>query len=244
MPKLTRKSYTRKLMLVGGSVFASVALISTGFAAFIISNNASRTIDSNVQIGMISTASLEFDSLEIVGNNSFKFDGAPLDNEGRVTTSQGEEENLSITFSGKIKNAQYLDRCTVQLTVPSGLEAAVNKNYIVLPECALTETTVSVGQPSANNVVDFTYTITFEWGSAFGGINPSLFFDSYTASDLDGKKGREYSQEEVINKLADFRITMFGIERTDNTTFIPEDYNASAVEDNNVYKVVFTAYTN
>ena len=244
MPKLTRKSYTRKLILVGGSVFASVALISTGFAAFIISNNASRTIDSNVEIGMISTASLEFDAVDFVGANSFKFDGAPLDNEGRVTTSSGEEENLSVTISGKIKNAQYLDRCTVQLTVPSGLSAAVAKNYIVLPECALNETTVTVGQPSANNVVDFTYTITFEWGDAFGGINPSLFFDSYVAEDLNGKKGREYTQEEVINALADFRITMFGIERTDTTTYVPEDYNASAVEDNNVYKVVFTAYTN
>ena len=243
MPKLTRKTYTRKLIVVGGLVFASVALISTGFAAFIISNNAKKDVNSNVQIGTIATASLEFEDVAITDNKSFKFDGAAGDNEGRVTTSSGEAENLSITITGKIKNAQYLNRCTAQLTVPAGLQEAVTKKYIVLPECALNEEEVEFGTPSANNVVDFSYTVTFAWGAAFGGINPSLFFDSYEATDADGKKGRDYSQQEVIDALADFRMTMFGITPA-GAEVTPEDYNADAVADNNVYKVTFTAYTN
>ena len=244
MPKLTRKTYTRKLIAVGGLVFASVALISTGFAAFIISNNAKAEANSNVEIGTISTASLEFDAVSIVDNKSFKFDGALGDNEGRVTTSAGQAENLSITITGKIKNAQYLNKCTAKLTVPAGLQAAVDKKYIVLPECASTEVEVTTGTPSANNIVEFTYTVEFAWGDAFGNINPSLFFDSYEATDANGKVGRDYTQQEVIDTLADFRITMFAIERTDSTQYIEEDYNADAVADNNKYKVTFTAYTN
>ena len=221
MPKLTRKTYTRKLIAVGGLVFASVALISTGFAAFIISNNAKADANSNVEIGTISTASLEFDAVSIVDNKSFKFDGAAGDNEGRVTTSAGQAENLSIT-----------------------IQAAVDKKYIVLPECASTEVEVTTGTPSANNIVEFTYTVEFAWGDAFGNINPSIFFDSYDATDANGKVGRDYTQQEVIDTLADFRITMFAIERTDSTQYIEEDYNADAVADNNKYKVTFTAYTN
>lgn len=245
MPKLTRKSYTRRLITVGGLVFASVALISTGFAAFVISNNAKKNVDSNVEIGTISTASLEFENVAIKDNKSFKFDGAAGDNEGRITTSNGDAENLKIEITGQIKNAQYLKECKVKIAVPQGVVDAADKGYIVLPECASNEIEVDeLGAISANNVREFSCTIEFAWGEAFGNINPSLFFDSETAVDAEGKTGREYTQDEVITAIADFRITMFGIERTDETSYIPADYNADAVEDNNKYVVTLTAYTN
>ena len=240
MPKLTRKTYTRKLIVVGGLVFASVALISTGFAAFIISNNARQEINSNVEIGTISTASLEFKDVAIKDNKSFKFDGAEGDNQGRITTSSGSSENLSIEVTGKIENAQYLKNCTVKLNVPQGVVDAAEKGYIVLPSCATTEVDVELAAISAGNVREFTCTIEFAWGEAFGGANPSLFFDSETLTDGEGKAGREYTQEEVIETIADFRVTMFNITESSD----PDYYNTQDVQDNNIYKVVLTAYTN
>ena len=245
MPKLTRKSYTRKLIAVGGLVFASVALISTGFATFVISNNARQQVDSNVEIGTISSASLEFDSVAITDNKSFKFDGALGDNEGRITTSSGASENLTIEITGSIKNAQYLKNCTYTLTVPQGVKDAATKGYIVLPNCATSEVEVTkVGSVSANNIQNFMCTIEFAWGEAFGGANPTIFFDSDTLTDQDGKAGRDYTQQEVINTLADFRIMMFGIERQNLDEYVESDYNKIDITDNNTYVVTLTAYTN
>lgn len=245
MPKLTRKSYTRKLIAVGGLVFVSVSLISTGFAAFVISNNARQEMNSNVEIGTISSASLEFDSVAITDNKSFKFDGALGDNEGRITTSSGASENLSIEITGSIKNAQYLKNCTVTLTVPQGVKDAADKGYIVLPSCATTEVEVTnVGTISANNAQNFMCTIEFGWGPAFGGVNPTLFFDDDTLTDENGKAGRDYTQQEVIDTLADFRIMMFGIERENMDEYVESDYNKIDVADNNKYVVTLIAYTN
>ena len=244
MPKLTRKSYTRKLVVVGGLVFASVALISTGLAAFIISNNAKRDVNSNVEIGTISTASLDFEDVAITDNKSFKFDGAEGDNEGRITTSSGESENLKIEITGKIINAQYLKSCTVKLNVPEGLQEAADKKYIVLPDCADTEVEVEkVGAVSSGNVQAFKCVIEFGWGEAFGNTNPSLFFDSETLTDDKGKTGREYTKDEVVAALADFRMTMFALVKAGDE-LTPEDYNADPIADNNKYVVTLTAYTN
>lgn len=40
MAKLTKNSYKRKVILFGVLLFMSIALISTGFAAWIMSTNA------------------------------------------------------------------------------------------------------------------------------------------------------------------------------------------------------------
>ena len=50
MAKLTKKSYQRKAMVMGGIVFASCALFATGFAAFVVSSSASYGWNRNKQI--------------------------------------------------------------------------------------------------------------------------------------------------------------------------------------------------
>ena len=50
MVKLTRNSYKRKIILFGVLIFASIALISTGFAAWIMSANASKDKDGNITL--------------------------------------------------------------------------------------------------------------------------------------------------------------------------------------------------
>ena len=45
MARLTRNSYKRKIILFAVFVFISIALISTGFAAWVMSNDA--TLDAN-----------------------------------------------------------------------------------------------------------------------------------------------------------------------------------------------------
>ena len=58
MAKLTKKSYRRKRMLMGLALFMSVALISTGFAAWVISSSVEKESNSNVQVGTISDKSI------------------------------------------------------------------------------------------------------------------------------------------------------------------------------------------
>ena len=51
--KLTRKSYNRRIFTFGTLVFLSAALMSTGFATWIMSKDASQNQTGNVTMGTI-----------------------------------------------------------------------------------------------------------------------------------------------------------------------------------------------
>ena len=57
--RLTRKSYRRKLIMFGFSVFMSLALTATGFAAWIISTNAQADGTVGVNVATINQGNLK-----------------------------------------------------------------------------------------------------------------------------------------------------------------------------------------
>ena len=93
MAKLTKKSYRRKRMLMGLALFMSVALISTGFAAWVISSSVEKNVDSNVQVGTVSDKSIGltvefmsvdgFDGIQDT-DKMFQFEPNRKDRSGRV----------------------------------------------------------------------------------------------------------------------------------------------------------------
>ena len=192
MAKLTRKSYQRKAMVVGATAFAGIALVATGFAAWVISSSAKQNVQGNVQVGVVSDKSIKLTVDSIT--QPFSFDCAANDNTGRVRWDGTNSENLSITVKGNYTNPDMVNKFSIALRMGTVSEAgeptfetdveqrfkdAQTANYIVLPEC-FGETGVNFDTKNGSTTegkkltiseekAEFEYTISFKWGNHFKG---------------------------------------------------------------------------
>ena len=152
--KLTRKSYNRRVFSFGALVFLAVALMSTGFATWVMSTNAETSDSGNVNIGTITDGALSFiktnDKTVIFDSTTgsdFSFDGHKDDDEGEIKTKVEEGatyENLSVKFTVQIQPAQYFDYLKVEVkNLPQGILDAATAGYIVLPDAATSVVKIS-----------------------------------------------------------------------------------------------------
>lgn len=217
MAKITRNSYKRKIIMFGIMLFVSIALISTGFAAWVLSTQAKKDGNGNVTVGYVKDASFEitFDKITdqygtVITNADelkFSFEPAKDDNSGRVRWDGTNCENLVLTFEGTVTNYQYLGTFNVKMTISNDIQKLVTDGYITLPSCAknadgsyiystIDSTSVESGNgisfdKQENDTAKFTYKIAFGWGAKFGGVNPSKYYDSVdglVVEDADVKK--------------------------------------------------------
>ena len=217
MAKFTRKSYKRKKVVLGVTLFASIALISTGFAAFVITKNADANKDGTVVVGTVKDANISFVGVAQT-YDSFIFDCKKDDLSGRVYFEEEKNnkdgERLTITISGAVTNPAYLKSGTIKMEVPAEVTAAVSKKYIALPSCVsdaqtLTfeditvseDTTTKYGVDVGTKLKSFSYDITFTWGEAFNRKNPGEYFD-------EDEAGKAISYEQVKSTMADFYSTL------------------------------------
>ena len=160
--KLTRKSYNRRVFSFGALVFLAIALMSTGFATWVMSTNAETSNQGNVNVGTITDGALSFletDGKKVVFDattgSEFRFDGAEGDDEGEIKSGAGENavyENLSVKFTVQIQPAEYFDYLKVEvLNLPQGIKDAADAGYIVLPDAA--KSTVKI-YPNEQGVVN------------------------------------------------------------------------------------------
>lgn len=204
--RFTRNSYKRKIILFGIALFMSIALVSTGFAAWIMSTSATEQVGGNVSVGVVTDSSLTISNVELT-EYEFSFEPLATDSTGRVRYDGKNSEVLSATVTGQVGPVEFLGELRLMLVVPEGVKKAADLGYIVLPECATTSTEtggilLSVPQNSEGNYV-FTSTITFDWGEVFGYQNPGEYYDI----DVTGKG---VSDEEVRKTLEDFRAIVYG----------------------------------
>ena len=178
MAKLTRNSYKRKIILFGVIVFMSIALISTGFAAWVMSQEKKESTSGNVSVGAVTEGNIEV-KLDELTVKDFKFEPKESDETGRVRNDGKNFESLTVTVTGTIKNTQFLDvnNTTITMTVTDAVKQAAEEGYIILPECVGKEVVLTLND-SGENEKKFSYDITFKWGSKFGGENPGEYYDS------------------------------------------------------------------
>lgn len=226
---LTRSSYKRKIITFGVSIFASLSLIATGFASWVLSTGADRDGEGNVEVGTVTESSISISEIEFDEDtgSTVSFNADSNDTNGKLRYGDDanveiDYENMTITFSGTVSNVSILDAIIVKMTVPAGVQAAAAANYIVLPECA-TETNgvtiVNDGQKVEDVNADsgdawtwtpnveegtatFTYSIVFEWGTAFGGVNPGYYFDDDEFALPDGVTD---INDHIVAELNNFR---------------------------------------
>ena len=124
MKKITRKSFSRKAIVVVMSVFLTISLTAVGFASWLISNNASKEGTGNVNASNVSDAILgvEIDNATNLGTINF----GPLKDDGfgniRYNEKEPEDiESLTIEVSGKINKFATLKQMEIKIKVPDSV---------------------------------------------------------------------------------------------------------------------------
>lgn len=120
MAKLTRKSYKRKKVAFAAVVLGGVALVSSGFAAFVLSAGAEQNVGGGIHVGesVKGALSMEIFNVGSDGNKTgtalkgdvpdayFSFDADGADTQGRGE-HQGRTGKNGLDDYGKISNRAY-----------------------------------------------------------------------------------------------------------------------------------------
>lgn len=219
MARITRRSYKRKRVVMGVALFMSIALISSGFAAFVISSTAVQEGNGNVSVGTVSDKALTI-TLDNEDIGSIIFDTFQEDKRGNVRSDEtGPYENLSITVTGTIGNYDFLGGLNFKLEEDGtdNMKAAANAGYIELPTC-MSDAGVDFTNAEINAIKEnggrFSFTVTFKWGSAFAGLNPGEYFDNETYENGVWTDCNPLvftgSTDSIQPILLDFRKTVYG----------------------------------
>ena len=239
--RITRNSYKRKIILVGIMLFMSIALVSTGFAAWVISTGATQEDNGNVEIGIVEGSELEFVEIKYysdvynvqeskyeeqevnIETFEYRFNPKANDTQGRVRyQGEGNDESLKLKIVGYVKPIEFIKNVTFKMEVPQSVKDAADAGYIVLPECATTTVTLSNLQAGAGDFSDcykFEYTVEFKWGSVFEGLNPGDYYDSH-------ENGTKVETSAVMTELQKFRATAYGYPYIDEVTGGPKEYTS------------------
>lgn len=145
--RLTRRSYRRKLIMFGVSIFMSLALVATGFAAWVLSNDASKEAEGLVEIAAVHEESVEISDIKFLKDNgdestsdldrSFVFEPREGDTSGRVRYGKSSEddtdtkpEDLDVKFKWSIDNYQIVGEVFVDFKIPVNVYEAIDAGWI------------------------------------------------------------------------------------------------------------------
>lgn len=157
MKKTTRKSFSRKAIVVVMCVFLTVSLAAVGFASWLISNDASTKGTGNVNASNVSDAILGVTIKNAENLGTINFGPAENDTTGNIRYNEAEAndfENLKITVSGSIDKYKTLEKMSITVKCPDSILTAAGytwtgedgarvysyektKAYIALPRCAV-----------------------------------------------------------------------------------------------------------
>ena len=237
MARLTRNSYKRKIIVFGVLVFMSIALISTGFAAWIMSSSAENNTDGNVSVGVVSDSSIKFESIVISDYDgvvnyptikpSIQFEPVKDDHEGRLqqeVVSEGVAlyEKLNVIVTGEVTNYDNVGKISYELTISESVYQAITLNYIVLKKGSESEVIKPVyaedGETVTHRVISGTLekvkkdnNASFEYKLEFSW---GTVFGKENPSEYYEKKdenGKYLIDDETVKKtLEDFRAVLLG----------------------------------
>ena len=127
MKKTTRKSFSRKAIVVVMCVFLTVSLAAVGFASWLISNNDSKEGTGNVTASNVSDAILGVTIKNDTDLGKINFGPDKGDETGNIRYNKDEAddfESLKITVSGSIKKFATLKQMEIKIKVPDSVIAA------------------------------------------------------------------------------------------------------------------------
>lgn len=172
----------RKTMTLVLCLLAALALVSVGFASWVISAGTSETTEGTITVDDVVDKRLQITKPQWAKGNTFYFGGPTAEQKKQVTktawlTNDDAEEKLtlSFTFTVSFKGTTYTKGdAVVTGSIAEQGEAnlygiAKNEGYVgELPEVVITE-----GEDGL-----FTATITFTWGEKFDNTNPYVYYNN------------------------------------------------------------------
>ena len=167
MKKTTRKSFSRKAIVVVMSVFLTVSLTAVGFASWLISKDGGATGSGNVNVSDVSDEILGVEITDSTNLGNIHFGPLESDVSGNIRFDDkkpAEKESLTITVKGSIQRFKTLSQMEVKIKVPAGVIAAAgykvasedgNKKTYVVDENLPKYITLPAGAADENgNLID------------------------------------------------------------------------------------------
>lgn len=213
----------RKTMTLVLCLLAALALVSVGFASWVISVDAKGTKTGNIVVDTVEDKRVEIQVSLTAPDFIF---GGPTSEQMTgisnpwLTNNNEKTEVLKVTANVKVLKKGTttpvdLTSNQVQFEVvdnaTSGYAAATGtKKYIVAPSVAAELT-------KGENAGEYTVTIEFKWGTAFevtpgsGGVNPYIYYNKLEATDENAQKAVDTLTE--LNTLltgVTYKLTITG----------------------------------
>lgn len=268
MATRTKKSGQRKAFAVGIAAFASVCLIATGFAAWVISAKAEKKETGNVNIGKVSSADVKIEVEQEDKNNTgvlttehgFSFNPDANDTSGRVRYDGNNGEKRKLHLNGTVGPQRFVTSFKIRLDITSGndedgnpikdikankrFKAAETAGYIVLPTCfdndfELYNTAAYTKDPSTDNNAK----ATFKYDIVFS------WGDKFGGQNPgryydENETGKKVSDADVSKTLNEFYNALMGVDSTAASGDTTASENQTTVQDGQLkFLVTLTADT-
>lgn len=180
----------RKTMTLVLCLLAALALVSVGFASWVISADANKEQTGNITVDTVTDQRLSLEvSLATGSKPDLTFGKNGSNNSNHWFYNNGDlTENLTVVYKVKVTadgKAITPETITVDLTETTGTYKTASDAKVVgaLP----TVTAV----PVAGVVGEYTITIKLTWGEKFGNGNPCEYFKEKNINDATGFEAPE-----------------------------------------------------
>lgn len=224
MVNMIRKSFRRtykNALAIGIASFSSIALLSTGLAAFVIIGSPTETVNGGIKVEEVIDNDITL-TINHVAERQIVLDAAPEDNEGRVqlepdstgavltTTVSGTIgvgadktfEDIDLTY--KVLVYQETDPGDDPSTISDGTfkDDYMKDRVVFVPEELVLGALNTIDIDGANGT--FTFDFGFAWGSKYDGTNPSIYYDDHV-------DGQEVSNADVVTDLEELKSLLDGV---------------------------------
>ena len=186
------------------AILGSAAIVSTGFAAWVITIDGSATLDGNIEVDTVSDKSLfieqwENETYKTEANVAFTADVNEAGENFSWLKGEGAGDDLSATFYvkvtiGKDRLAAFDTEGTGGLTArlsSSKYDAAAAKNYVApMPtvDSQDEKSKIDISEIMSLRSEDkltryYQISISFNWGTYFNSMNPTKFYNQGNYDD-------------------------------------------------------------
>lgn len=204
----------KRTLVISLSLLGSVALIGTGFATWVISQNASATTNGNIITdtttdNTLSITDIYWDENKDAGSICFGWDGKASEDAWLTNTDTSKKADLTSTVYFSVGPATAIKDVTATIAIAEGSKATWDENHGDLVALPTSLTPALVDSATAGK---YKCEITFTWGSHFGGQNPLTYYNQHKASDKIG--------ESEITYVADAKASLDKLSELNNCQFV------------------------
>ncbi|MBR3618100.1 MAG: hypothetical protein IKN46_05420 [Acholeplasmatales bacterium] len=220
------KKRTLGLIIAG---VAAASMVGTGFAAWVITANATAEETGQFAVDVVENKGIEIDAEFGSNEGTINFFGPTSANTGWLTVTGDTREKLDTDLTiGFTYTDSTAEDFNIKFTFEGSDEyaAALAANYIVAPVLTVGETTITSGTAVALNSIDSTGSITlnieFGWGAVFGSKNPYEFYNTFKYGDKVNQEAnaapvKDDNGTTDIQTVAETDLT--GLHALNNATF-------------------------